>query len=181
MNENFIIRIFKVIGFALLSFSGMLVLIQKIIKKDYFIIREILFILGFFILAIKYANIDPELFLNTDNIRFGHILLFLNNLHALFFSDYTIIKIPDNFNFFNLFGTLANFFFIKNNNYMIIGNIFFILFFMTFIFYVYKMDNIIQIIQFFGSLLAMISYIFALKKNYKIYVKNIYDQRDKIN
>ena len=45
---------------------------------------------------------------------------------------------------------------------MIIGNIFFILYFGIFMIYTYKMTNFIDILQFFGSLFAFVSYIIVL-------------------
>jgi hypothetical protein len=169
MDEKTIIRLSRVIGFSLLSFSGFLMIIKKILNNNYFIIREILFCLGFLILAFRYYLMDYYLKIDVSKIYFGHLLLFINNAHALFFSDYTVIKIPDNFNFFNFCGTIANFFFIKKNPYMFFGNIFFILYFGTFMFYTYKMENFIHILQFFGSLCALISFIMVLKYYYIIY------------
>lgn len=173
MDEKDIIRIAQVTGFSLLSFSGFLMIIKKILNNDYFIIREILFCIGFLILSFRYYLIDYHLKIDINNIYVGHLLLFLNNAHALFFSDYTVIKIPDNFNFFNLFGTIANFLFIRENPYMFIGNIFFVLYFGTFMFYTYKMTNFIDILQFLGSLFASISYIMIL------YYTIIYKKLDK--
>jgi hypothetical protein len=99
MTEEKIIILSKVVGFLLLSLSGFLMILRKIANKDYFIIREILFSIGFLILSFRYYLMDNDLKIIISKIYFGHLLLFLNNSHALFFSDYTVIKIPDNFNF----------------------------------------------------------------------------------
>jgi hypothetical protein len=164
--EEKIIILSKVVGFSLLSLSGFLMIIRKIANKDYFIIREILFSFGFLILSFRYYLMG-DLKIIISKIYFGHLLLFLNNAHALFFSDYTVIKIPDNFNFFNFCGTISNFFFIMKNPYIFIGNIFFILYFATFMFYTYKMKNFIDILQFFGSSIALLSYILVIIYCYK--------------
>ena len=85
MDEKTVIRIARVTGFSLLSFSGFLMIIKKILNNDYFIIREILFCIGFLILSFRYYLIDYSLKIDISKIYIGHLLLFLNNAHALFF------------------------------------------------------------------------------------------------